>query len=227
MKGRTFELGVNRSGRLRLWETFRFWSSIDLSKIISRPSRLAALHLYQQMHVFKRSPTSVQSPETWPNLNLKATEEIFASSALPQAQFLPSFALSRFQNPIANGQHLDSTKKDIQTMKRRSHVLHKLLQGFVQRKDQRLLQHMLPPKSVYVISVRLSPLQRRLYQRLLDAIPSKQGKHGKNYLFQAYQSLTKVRVRKVSFCLGSKGVSSDRRKEMGLLSGFCDLICGF
>jgi SNF2 family DNA or RNA helicase len=101
----------------------------------------------------------------------------------------------RFQNPIANGQHLDSTKKDIQTMKRRSHVLHKLLQGFVQRKDQRLLQHMLPPKSVYVISVRLSPLQRRLYQRLLDAIPSKQGKHGKNYLFQAYQSLTKVRVR--------------------------------
>jgi transcriptional regulator ATRX len=129
----------------------------------------------------------------------------FKQRAVPRASPQPSVALSRFQNPIANGQHLDSTKKDIQTMKRRSHVLHKLLQGFVQRKDQRLLQHMLPPKSVYVISVRLSPLQRRLYQRLLDAIPSKQGKHGKNYLFQAYRSLTKVRVRKVSFPPGFKG----------------------
>lgn len=108
----------------------------------------------------------------------------------------------RFQNPISNGQHIDSTKTDIRKMKRQSHVLHKLLLGFVQRKDQRLLGDMLPPKSVYVISVRLSPLQRRLYQRLLAAIPHKQGKSRKNYLFQAYQALTKVRASVILLIFG-------------------------
>lgn len=40
--------------------------------------------------------------------------------------------LNRFVNPITNGQYTDSTPMDIHIMRRRSHVLHKLLDGVVQ-----------------------------------------------------------------------------------------------
>lgn len=40
--------------------------------------------------------------------------------------------MNRFVNPITNGQYTDSTEYDIQVMRRRAHVLHKLLDGCVQ-----------------------------------------------------------------------------------------------
>lgn len=40
--------------------------------------------------------------------------------------------LNRFANPITNGQYIDSTKEDVRLMKRRAHVLHKMLDGIVQ-----------------------------------------------------------------------------------------------
>ena len=39
---------------------------------------------------------------------------------------------NRFVNPIVNGQHKDSTAYDTKVMKRRAHVLHEMLAGFVQ-----------------------------------------------------------------------------------------------
>lgn len=39
---------------------------------------------------------------------------------------------NRFINPITNGQYSDSTAADVRLMKRRSHVLHRMLDGFVQ-----------------------------------------------------------------------------------------------
>lgn len=39
---------------------------------------------------------------------------------------------NRFINPITNGQYSDSTPLDVELMKGRSHVLHKMLEGFVQ-----------------------------------------------------------------------------------------------
>jgi transcriptional regulator ATRX len=39
---------------------------------------------------------------------------------------------NRFINPITNGQYSDSTPLDVKLMKRRSHVLHRMLEGFVQ-----------------------------------------------------------------------------------------------
>lgn len=72
--------------------------------------------------------------------------------------------LNRFVNPITNGQYTDSTEADIQMMKRRSHILHKLLDGCVQRKDYSVLAPFLPPKQEYVLYIRLTKLQIELYK---------------------------------------------------------------
>ncbi|KAL0340798.1 UNVERIFIED_CONTAM: protein CHROMATIN REMODELING 20 [Sesamum radiatum] len=42
------------------------------------------------------------------------------------------------------------------------------LKGFVQRMDTSVVKKDLPPKTVFVIAVKLSPLQRELYKRFLD-----------------------------------------------------------
>ncbi|XWS57776.1 hypothetical protein CRYUN_Cryun09bG0202200 [Craigia yunnanensis] len=73
-----------------------------------------------------------------------------------------------FQNPIENGQHTNSTHEDVKIMNQRSHILYEQLKGFVQRMDMSVAKKDLPPKTVFVIAVKLSPLQRKLYKRFLD-----------------------------------------------------------
>jgi RAD54-like protein 2 len=68
-----------------------------------------------------------------------------------------------FEKPIVNGQCNDSTQNDVRLMKYRSHVLHRLLEGFVLRRGHDILCKSLPPKFENVILLRLSPVQRVLY----------------------------------------------------------------
>ncbi|KAM3869276.1 transcriptional regulator ATRX-like [Diretmus argenteus] len=75
---------------------------------------------------------------------------------------------NRFINPIQNGQCADSTPKDVQVMKNRAHVLHAMLVGCVQRRDYSVLSQFLPPKHEYVLAVRVTPLQYKLYRHYLD-----------------------------------------------------------
>ncbi|XP_022173099.1 transcriptional regulator ATRX homolog isoform X2 [Myzus persicae] len=75
---------------------------------------------------------------------------------------------NRFINPITNGQYADSTAMDVKIMKRRSHVLHRMLEGFVQRFDYNVLTPFLPTKYEYVIYLRMSDKQIELYQKYLD-----------------------------------------------------------
>ncbi|XP_010894108.2 helicase ARIP4 isoform X2 [Esox lucius] len=72
-----------------------------------------------------------------------------------------------FERPILNGQCVDSTPQDVRLMRYRSHVLHSLLEGFVQRRGHDVLRDQLPSKEEHVILVRLSPLQRALYTEFM------------------------------------------------------------
>ncbi|XP_053325165.1 helicase ARIP4 [Spea bombifrons] len=73
-----------------------------------------------------------------------------------------------FERPILNGQCADSTPQDKRLMRYRSHVLHSLLEGFVQRRGHTVLRAQLPSKEEHVILVRLSPIQRALYTEFMN-----------------------------------------------------------
>ncbi|CAL1267618.1 unnamed protein product [Larinioides sclopetarius] len=75
---------------------------------------------------------------------------------------------NRFVNPIMNGQYDDSTEYDVKRMKKRIHILHKILEGCVQRCDYAALTKFLPPKHEFVISVKLSEIQIKMYRWYLD-----------------------------------------------------------
>ncbi|XP_055985930.1 helicase ARIP4 isoform X2 [Sorex fumeus] len=58
-----------------------------------------------------------------------------------------------FERPILNGQCIDSTPQDVRLMRYRSHVLHSLLEGFVQRRGHTVLKIHLPAKEENVILI--------------------------------------------------------------------------
>eukprot|EP01018_Ginkgo_biloba_P006063 Gb_33142 [translate_table: standard] len=106
---------------------------------------------------------------------------------------------NRFQNPIENGQHANSTADDVKIMNQRSHVLYEQLKGFVQRMGMNVMKDELPQKCVYVISVKLSPLQRQLYSRFLEVHGFTTNDKGasvkgvqRRCFFNAYHSLAKI-----------------------------------
>ncbi|KAL6501187.1 hypothetical protein OROHE_025050 [Orobanche hederae] len=104
---------------------------------------------------------------------------------------------NRFQNPIENGQHANSTAEDVKIMNQRSHILYEQLKGFVQRMDMNVVKKDLPPKTVFVITVKLSPLQRKLYKRFLDVHGFTKDKISgekiiKRSFFAGYQALAQI-----------------------------------
>ncbi|KAG4079249.1 hypothetical protein HA402_006972 [Bradysia odoriphaga] len=102
--------------------------------------------------------------------------------------------LNRFVNPITNGQYEDSTPRDIQMMKKRSHILHKLLDGCVQRRDYSVLAPYLPVKHEYVVSIQLTPLQIKLYEYYIKQRPvADTAKPTRSsVLFQDFQNLQRI-----------------------------------
>ncbi|CAN6288056.1 unnamed protein product [Urochloa humidicola] len=102
---------------------------------------------------------------------------------------------NRFQNPIENGQHTNSTSDDVKIMNQRSHILFEQLKGFVQRMSMNVVKNDLPPKKVFVITVKLSQLQKKLYRRFLDVHGfSSSGYSEKSHksFFAKYQTLAQV-----------------------------------
>nr|CAN69686.1 hypothetical protein VITISV_026772 [Vitis vinifera] len=104
---------------------------------------------------------------------------------------------NRFQNPIENGQHMNSTSDDVKIMNQRSHILYEQLKGFVQRMDMSVVKNDLPPKTVFVMAVKLSSLQRKLYKRFLDVHGFTNDKVSsdkirKRCFFAGYQALAQI-----------------------------------
>lgn len=103
---------------------------------------------------------------------------------------------NRFVNPINNGQYENSTAHDVKVMKRRAHVLHKMLDSSVQRYDYSVLTPFLPPKFEYALSIRLTELQVKLYRHYLENIATPYGEDGVKSrtatLFKDYQALSKI-----------------------------------
>ncbi|KAF4105299.1 hypothetical protein G5714_014630 [Onychostoma macrolepis] len=105
---------------------------------------------------------------------------------------------NRFINPIQNGQCADSTFTDVRVMKKRAHILYEMLAGCVQRRDYTALTKFLPPKHEYVLAIRLTPIQCKLYRYYLDhftgvgsALESGRGRAGTK-LFQDFQMLSRI-----------------------------------
>nr|CDS16266.1 Transcriptional regulator ATRX [Echinococcus granulosus] len=103
---------------------------------------------------------------------------------------------NRFVNPIKNGQHSNSTQRDVQLMKKRAHVLFKTLDGCVQRRDYGCLTQYLPPRLEYVLKIRLSSVQCELYraflQHRLEGGVSGSSDDQRNTLFRDQQTLYRV-----------------------------------
>lgn len=99
--------------------------------------------------------------------------------------------MNRFVNPIMNGQYTDSTERDTRLMKNRSHVLHKLLEGCIQRRDYSVLSPYLPPKYEFSIFIQLTDLQVELYKYYMETHkPMMNAANSKGaVLFQDFQSL--------------------------------------
>jgi hypothetical protein len=79
-----------------------------------------------------------------------------------------------FERPIMNGQCMDSTRDDLKLMRYRAHVLHSLLEGFVQRRGHDVFLSSLPKKYEYIILLKLSAVQKELYLAFMESIGAMQ-----------------------------------------------------
>ncbi|KAF5274101.1 hypothetical protein FQR65_LT04499 [Abscondita terminalis] len=137
--------------------------------------------------------------------------------------------MNRFVSPITNGQYTDSTTHDINVMRRRAHVLHKLLDGVVQRKDYAVLMPFLPPKHEYVLFLTLTDTQIKLYQHYIDHFSQRpaEDKLKTSFLFTDFQEFQRICTHPRVLLLKSqenqnKYISSDEEESEGSLKDFID-----
>ncbi|XP_068600128.1 ATRX chromatin remodeler, like [Brachionichthys hirsutus] len=126
---------------------------------------------------------------------------------------------NRFINPIQNGQCADSTPRDVRLMKKRAHVLYAMLAGCVQRKDYSELTQFLPTKHEYVLAVRISPLQHRMYRYYLDHVTGVSSVTGqakvkkRANLFKDFQVLGRIWAH--PWCLQLSAASKESKENSG------------
>ena len=146
-----------------------------------------------------KSPRRIVLSGTPLQNNLKEYYEM-VNFVKPQLMGTRKEFMNRFVNPIVNGQHSDSTERDVKMMKKRSYLLNDLLKGCMQRLDYNVLVPYLMPKQEYVLTIELTPFQKTLYKYYL-ANYAKAGQIGmdgkleggkKGGLFYDVQNLSRV-----------------------------------
>ncbi|XP_061721134.1 uncharacterized protein LOC133527946 isoform X2 [Cydia pomonella] len=95
---------------------------------------------------------------------------------------------NRFENPIMNGQHRDSVVEDIKLMKARTHILHKVLEGCLQRQEASVLYPYLPKKHEYTVFISLTKCQCDLYKHYLNVYANK----NKQSILKDFHTLQKI-----------------------------------
>ncbi|XP_025267000.1 transcriptional regulator ATRX isoform X2 [Camponotus floridanus] len=121
--------------------------------------------------------------------------------------------LNRFVNPITNGQFDDSTAYDVKLMKKRAHVLHKMLEGSVQRFDYSVLTPFLPPKQEYVIFVRLTDTQIKMYQYYLENLARRSTTGAGGTLFADFQALQRIWTHPIVLRLNAEKIEKANEKK--------------
>ncbi|KYM93557.1 Transcriptional regulator ATRX like protein, partial [Cyphomyrmex costatus] len=127
--------------------------------------------------------------------------------------------LNRFVNPIQNGQFDDSTTSDVKLMKQRAHVLHKILEGSVQRFDYSILTPFLPPKQEYVIFVRLTDTQIKMYQYYLHNLAKFRSGQIVRRFFTDFQALQRIWTHPLALRLNTEKIEkANEKKELEFVS---------
>jgi SNF2 family DNA or RNA helicase len=81
----------------------------------------------------------------------------------------PSHFRRHYQSPILTGREPDSTEEEDKLGKQRSQDLSNVVNDFILRRSNELNRKHLPEKIVSVVCIRLTPLQRKIYQHMLMA----------------------------------------------------------
>lgn len=87
-----------------------------------------------------------------------------------------------------NGQHRDSVVEDIKLMKARTHILHKVLEGCLQRQEASVLYPYLPKKHEYTVFIPLTKCQWDLYKHYMHHYTKK----SKNSILRDFHILQKI-----------------------------------
>lgn len=91
-----------------------------------------------------------------------------------------------------NGQHRDSREEDIKLMKARTHILHKVLEGCLQRQEASVLYPYLPKKHEYTVFISLTKCQSDLYRHYLSGCKTHPNSTNKSSLLKDYNILQKI-----------------------------------
>ncbi|KAF1745110.1 hypothetical protein MXB_2071 [Myxobolus squamalis] len=95
----------------------------------------------------------------------------------------------RFRIPIENGQLGEANALSVSAMKKRCHVLHRLLKPIVQRKDHNVLLPYLKPKYEYTIFIRSSEMQVKLFNHVVDVeLNQSKSSFSFNSLFKLFET---------------------------------------
>ena len=75
---------------------------------------------------------------------------------------------NQYSITIQRGQRKDATERDVELMREFSSLLYTILKDTVHRRDEGVLKAMLPEKVEYLLCMRLTPVQEKLYSRYME-----------------------------------------------------------